>query len=176
MRPSRGWLETAPNPSSISSFEFSHQAFEFPPAMLVIFELIETRAGRREQHGIAADRPRARFLTGSVESAAGDHANLAAQLRADLFSRRSNEQRGVRFFLQRRGQRRVVAVLVLASENDPEGAWKRRDSFQSRVDIGCFRIVVPGDAVALADEFQAMFDPGEGHDRGANLRVGRTGE
>ena len=45
------------------------------------------------------------------------------------------------------GQRRIVAVLVLAAENHPQAAGKRGDRLQRRIHVGGFRIVVPGDAV-----------------------------
>ncbi len=51
---------------------------------------------------------------------------------------------------------RVVAVLVLAAQDDPQPAGKRVDGLQRRVHIGGFGIVVLSDAVDLAHEFQAM--------------------
>ena len=98
------------------------------------------------------------------------------QLRFDLFRGRADQQRRVRFLLQRRGQRRVIAVLILAAEDDPQSARKRGDRLQRRVDIGRFRIVVPGDAVQLAHEFQPMLDARESHHRRANLRVRGAGQ
>ena len=67
-------------------------------AMFETFELIEAGAGRRQQHGIAGLRPRARRVRPPrPASRIAISGTAPSQLRRDLGRRRADQQRRARF-------------------------------------------------------------------------------
>ena len=95
--------------------------------MFVIFKLIETGAGRREQHGVARPGAFERQRHGALQSAGALERHRAAELRVDLLRGRADQQNQAGALAQQRNQRSVVAALILAAQNDEQAAGK---SFQ----------------------------------------------
>src|SRR5579862_5723770 len=121
-------------PAKFSSFrQLLHQFLEFPPAMFEIFELIEAGAGWSQQDGIAGGGARSGLRHRARERFAANHRDRAVQLRLYLAGCRSDQQDRVRLLRQRLRQRRIVAALVLASEDDPDAARERGDRLERGV-------------------------------------------
>src|SRR5258708_40225633 len=139
--------------------------------MLKIFELIETRARRGEQYRVAAAGAGISLFDRHIDGPATNQRDRAAQLRLDLSCRRADQQRRVRLRLEGLREQGVIAVLVLAAENDPQAAGKSMDRLQRRVDVGRLRVVVPRDSAEVAHEFEPMLDAGKRHDSGSDLLV-----
>jgi hypothetical protein len=63
---------------------------------------------------------------------------------------------------QQGSQRRVIAALVFATEDDPEAAGEGLERLDRRIDIGGLRVVEVVHTADATDEFKPVFDPGEG--------------
>src|SRR5258708_21632104 len=94
-----------------------HQRLEDTSAMLVILELVEAGARRREQNDISCARSLRRDLDGALESPCALNGHAAINLACDFVGGRADQQRQNRSLPQRLLQRRIVASLILAAEN-----------------------------------------------------------
>ena len=79
----------------------------------------------------------------------------------DFRSGSADQQRGAGFRAKRFTQHGVIAVLVPATEDDPESAVECADGLEGGVHAGGFGIVVIADTRERADELQAMLHRGE---------------
>ena len=84
------WAGSSARPIAFPSLR--DQLLEHAAAMLVIFELIEARTRRREQHDVARPRALRRQLDGAVERAGVHARDGVAQIRGDLFRGRADQQ------------------------------------------------------------------------------------
>src|SRR5215211_4735885 len=93
-----------------------HHLLEGPPAGLVVVELVEGRAGGREEHHLAGSRGACGRVDGALErlaALAADHGTEALGLLADEVDAGAALGRG-------RAQRRVVLALALAAEDQAD--------------------------------------------------------
>src|SRR6185312_12286905 len=119
------------------------QVFKNAAALLIILELIETRASRREQHNVARLCSVLCDLNSPVERSCSLQQRHAFEVRRNLFGGRANQQDISSTRCERFAQRRVRAALVLTSENDDQPPffaawlrlWKRLDRFECRVHV-----------------------------------------
>src|SRR6185437_15307719 len=100
--------------------------FERSAAFFVVLKLIEAGAGRGQQDGVAGLRVIAGVPNGAIQRAAVDQCNRPAKGLADqrssgirVVSLRADKKSGLRPFVQRAPQRRVIAPLVFSPENNP---------------------------------------------------------
>ena len=102
--------------------------FETFTALLVILELIEASAGRRQQYGVARCSMRAGVGHGVFESFAVA-SKAPRPLRASWISGLAApiSKAPLARCGERRAQGSVVAALVLSAENDPQARRKRID-------------------------------------------------
>src|SRR5580704_1301160 len=92
-------------------FKFTDELLEDASAVLVIFKLVEARAGGRQQHGVAGLRAPRGCLHGARQRPRALHGDDAAKLRFDLVRRAADEQRQARMAAQRLAQNLVVAAF-----------------------------------------------------------------
>src|ERR1051325_4851051 len=146
-----------------------HELLEHTATMLVIFELIEAGASRREQNDIAGLRgPRSNF-DGALDRSRAFDGDASLNLLFDFFGRGTDEQCKDRLLAKRGLQNRVVAALVFPAENNKNAAGKSVERLERRVDVGRFRIVVIADAVVLRYTLEPMFDTSERADSFCNF-------
>ena len=99
------------------------------PARLVVGELVEARAGRREQHDVAGRAPRARGrASGALEVAAAARRPTAAPRRSALLA---DEVHAGAALGDGRAQRREVLALALPAERSGGSALSKLASATS---------------------------------------------
>src|ERR1019366_7691458 len=114
---------------SIFRCQLVHNLFEELATVLVAQELVETRAGGRQQHGVARHGMRVRISEGCIDCLGGGQRDSPLKLVGDLGSSGSNQQGGVRLGGQRLAQDGVFQALVLAAEDHPETPGKGVQGF-----------------------------------------------
>src|SRR5579863_1525212 len=140
----------------------AHEILKHPPTLLVILELVETRTRRSQQHHVSSPRSlgshfnRARQRFGALQRHAA-----SANLLFNLLRSCPNQQRHNRLFPQRLLQHRVVATLILATQNDQHPPGKRIQRLQRCIHIRGLRIVVVAHPADLCDKLQPVFHPPE---------------
>ena len=77
-------------------FKFADELFEDASAVLVIFKLIEARAGWREQNGVAGLRASRGNLHGPRQRLRSLHRDDSRKSRLNLVRRAANQQRQTR--------------------------------------------------------------------------------
>src|SRR5258708_4575793 len=110
--------------------------------MFEVLELIETCAGRSEQYDFTGFRLARGMLHGGFESPALNQRQTRAQWSGNLFRRRAEQQNAPSLLFQTIVKQSVIAVLVLAAQNDPQTAGKRVERLDGGIDIRRLRIVV----------------------------------
>src|SRR5262245_3110117 len=134
------------------------QFLEDAPPLLVILELIEAGASRRQQHHVARMRGTECGVHRAFQSPASSDRHASLDLLLDLVRRSANQKRQNRLFAQRISQLCVIAVFVFAPEYHQNAARKRIERFQGGVDVGSLRIVVIAHPLNLGHKLNAMFD------------------
>ena len=153
--------------------------FKKSATVLEILELVETCAGRRQQHGVS----RAGVCKGEGHRAVQSAGLLDwegrrlgwgwGKLRGDFFGGRSDQQNFARPAAQGLREGRVVAAFVLASQNYEQAAGKCFDGLQGGVDVGGLGVVEKADAGDFRHEFEPVFDAREAaHARSNGGRFG----
>src|ERR1700746_418334 len=92
--------------------------------MLVILELVEAGARRREQNDVSCARGLRRNVDGALESPCALDGHAAINLAGDFVGGGANQQRQNGSLPQGFLQRRVVASLILTAENHQNSARK----------------------------------------------------
>lgn len=106
--------------------------------MLIVFELIETGACRRQQNDVSGLGTLGSELYRPLKRFGVNVRHNISQIRRDFFRGGADEQRRFCACAQRLAQRRVWAAFVLASKDYEQRARKRFDGFESRIDVGAF--------------------------------------
>ena len=153
--------------------------FEKSAAVLVIFKLVETCAGRRQQYDVSLAGVCKRERHCAVQSAGlldWEGRGLArgrGKLRGDFFGGGADQQNFARPAAQWLREGRVVAAFVLTSHDYEQAAGKCCDGLQGGVDVGGLGVVEKFDAGDFGDEFEPVFDAREAaYARGNGGRLG----
>src|SRR3954452_22919795 len=139
------------------------QLLEGASARLVVGELVEGRAGRRQEHDVALAGARGGPRDGRLEIAA----RLAADGLPDALGVLADEvDLGVR---GRRPQRREVLALALPAEDEVHRRGERGEPDERRGDVRSLRVVDVEDAVDAVDLLEPVLDAGERRKTGARI-------
>src|SRR5438067_10587172 len=133
-----------------------YQGAEGASTMLVVLKLIEARTGRSQQHDVSRLGEAAGTIHRILEGLAGQYFDGGLYMRADLFGRSAYGVDALHPFPQQMVHQRVVAVLVLAAEDEVNVAGKRLDGFDGGIDIGGLRIVVVLNSGNRSDVLKSM--------------------
>src|SRR6476469_2398624 len=98
--------------------------FKTFPAPLIILKLVETGAGGGEQYGIARSRMLVRIGHRALDRVAIGQDDGASERFSDQRRGHADKQDAFRALSEGRSQQGVIAVFVLAPQNDPQTAGK----------------------------------------------------
>ena len=151
--------------------ERADQLLEDASAMLVILELVEAGAGRRQQNRVAGLRVFGGECHGAVQRSRAFDGNHAAELRLDLF-RGAPISSTMRARAAGLAQERVVAAFVLAAENHQQPPGNASRAFSVASTLVALESLKYSTPEIVGDEFEPVLDAGEAaHARGDRRRL-----
>ena len=115
--------------------QLANQIFEDPPAVLIIFKLVEAGACGSQQDCVAGNSLLGRKFDGARHRSGAVGGNDASEFRFNLVRGRANQEDAARVASKRFPQDGIVAAFVLASENHQQIPGKRIERFQRGVHI-----------------------------------------
>src|SRR6185295_7120041 len=148
-----------------------HQLLEDLAAVDEVPELIEAGASRREDDGLARLSLAGGRAHRAVEGLRYFVGDGSIQSPLEVAGGLADEIGAARFPADHRRQRGEVRLLVAAAEDEVDRAvGEALDGLQRGAGIGPLGVVVEGDAAALSHPLQAVGEPGEARQGGADGR------
>jgi hypothetical protein len=139
-----------------------HRRHEGGRPLGIIAVHVETGAGRRQQHAIAAFRLGGQPAHGCLHVAgAPDRQPAAGERRLDLPGGAADQGDRPAMLLQRRQQRAEVLALAVAAEDDGHLAPEAFNRGQRRADVGALGVIDITDPGDLGDRFDPVRQAGK---------------
>src|SRR5215472_926309 len=115
-----------------------HQLPKDAAAVLVVVKLVEAGAGRRQQHDIARGGGLKGLADRALDGAGAQQGRRSLDLRGDLIGGGADQVGAPGAGTQQRVEDRVVAALVLASQDNVDVAGEGFQGLHRGVNIGGF--------------------------------------